>query len=172
VNSAERRALLTLIFWLSVSSVLDLILTHRPAWVGGVLGSDRIEDLLAAGRETPPVRVEPPKRDLHPLPESPGEGERPAAGRHVRGARRQIPYDRSGKLDLNAADSTALVLLDGVGPVLARRILQHRERMGGIRGQADLLEVRGIGPKTMAKLLPQITLGAAKDSLGNGPVRE
>ncbi len=48
-------------------------------------------------------------------------------------------------VDLNAADTTALETLPGIGPALAQRILAWREEHGGFRSVEDLLEVGGIG---------------------------
>ncbi len=49
-------------------------------------------------------------------------------------------------LDLNLADSLDLILLPGIGPALARRILAQRTRLGGYKSIDDLVKVKGIGP--------------------------
>jgi len=82
---------------------------------------------------------------------------------------RAFVYDAQGRLDLNLADSTELVLLPGVGPALASRILEARTHKGRFRDVKDLLEVRGIGDKTLAKLLPKIAVRADQDSLAARP---
>ena len=41
------------------------------------------------------------------------------------------PYIEIPKLELNTADSTALVALRGIGPYYARKILAYRDRLGG-----------------------------------------
>jgi competence protein ComEA len=55
-------------------------------------------------------------------------------------------------VSLNQASLEALEALPGVGPVLARRILEGRpyERV------EDLLKVKGIGPATLEKLRPYV----------------
>jgi competence protein ComEA len=55
-------------------------------------------------------------------------------------------------LDINRADATDLQALPGVGPVLARRIVAHRETRGPFRNPADLLQVPGVGAKRFARL--------------------
>jgi len=55
-------------------------------------------------------------------------------------------------VDLNRADAKELATLPGVGPKLARRILAHRRRRGPFRRPADLLAVRGIGHRILARL--------------------
>ncbi len=49
-------------------------------------------------------------------------------------------------VDLNTADVTALQVLDGIGPKLAERIVDHRESVGGYQDIEQLLAVPGIGP--------------------------
>jgi competence ComEA-like helix-hairpin-helix protein len=57
----------------------------------------------------------------------------------------------SGKLDINKATSAELEALPGIGPGLAARIVEQRRIAGGFRSVEDLLTVRGIGEKTLAK---------------------
>lgn len=47
-------------------------------------------------------------------------------------------------VELNTADSTDLIALDGIGPSFARRIIQYRERLGGFYSVNQLTEVFGI----------------------------
>lgn len=70
-------------------------------------------------------------------------------------------------LDLNSADTTALDRLPGIGPARARAIVDLRERLGRFRSVDDLIEVRGIGPKTLEAIRPL----AAVDSAGAGGSR-
>lgn len=54
------------------------------------------------------------------------------------------PYIRIPKLDLNAADSEALLSLRGIGPYYASKILDYRRRLGGSFTSLDqLLEIDG-----------------------------
>ncbi len=57
-----------------------------------------------------------------------------------------------GPLDLNAADSSALERLPGIGPALAGRIVRDRERRGPFASTDSLLRVPGVGPATLARL--------------------
>lgn len=61
-------------------------------------------------------------------------------------------------LDLNRADTTALEALPGIGPVLAQRIVEFRMRHGPFTQVDDLLKVQGIGPKTLERLRPLVTV--------------
>lgn len=76
-----------------------------------------------------------------------------AIGRHVvfSGLPRRS-RGRPGKVSLNTASAEELVLLPGIGPVLARAIVQDRRRRGRFTRVEDLERVPGIGPATVARL--------------------
>ena len=55
-------------------------------------------------------------------------------------------------VDLNASNASELAALPRIGPALAQRIVDFREERGGFRSVEELLEVKGIGEKTFAKI--------------------
>lgn len=57
-----------------------------------------------------------------------------------------------GRVRINTADTVALQTLPGVGPVLAERIVAHRDTHGPFRIVEDLLDVPGIGESKLAAL--------------------
>lgn len=57
-----------------------------------------------------------------------------------------------GLIDINTADETELQELPGVGPVLAGRIVAHRETVGRFESVEDLLDVVGIGETRLASI--------------------
>jgi len=63
-----------------------------------------------------------------------------------------------GKVNLNTATAAQLDSLPGVGPVLAQRIVDHRERQGGFRSVADLRQVDGIGDARFEQLKELVTV--------------
>jgi len=63
-----------------------------------------------------------------------------------------------GLLNLNTASAAQLQELPGVGPVLAERIVDYRERNGGFRSIDELREVTGIGDATFTELQPLVTV--------------
>ncbi|WP_081476193.1 ComEA family DNA-binding protein [Micromonospora maris] len=76
---------------------------------------------------------------------APGAG--PAAG-----------ADPGGRLNLNTASQSQLETLPGVGPVLARRIIEHRDEHGGFRSVSDLRQVNGIGDARYEELKDLVTV--------------
>lgn len=75
-------------------------------------------------------------------------------------ANEQIPiaYPLSRQVDLNAATVNDLIRLPGIGPVLAKRIVEYREANGPFKRLQDLRKVKGIGAKTYEKLAPLLTV--------------
>ena len=63
-------------------------------------------------------------------------------------------------LDLNRAGPAELDALPGIGPVLARRIVEHRSRNGAFRSIEELRAVRGIGPSLIARLRGHVRFGS------------
>lgn len=64
-------------------------------------------------------------------------------------------------VDVNAAGETELAQLPGIGPALARRIVDRRAEAGRFRSADDLLDVPGIGPATLEALRPHLRHPAA-----------
>ena len=63
---------------------------------------------------------------------------------------------RESRLNLNEASATQLENLPGIGPSKAKAIIAYRDKHGGYRSVDELLEVKGIGPKMLEKLLPEV----------------
>ncbi|ADH85510.1 ComEA family DNA-binding protein [Desulfurivibrio alkaliphilus] len=61
-------------------------------------------------------------------------------------------------LAVNRADARTLRLLPGIGPTLAGRIVEYRTSHGSFQSPEELLQVQGIGPKTLAAIRPLITI--------------
>jgi competence protein ComEA len=66
--------------------------------------------------------------------------------------------DAQPMVNVNTATTADLESLPGIGPVLARRIVEHREAKGLYRRLDDLLQVKGIGPKLLRRLQPWLRL--------------
>jgi competence protein ComEA len=65
-----------------------------------------------------------------------------------------VPLDfrREPLLFLSTAPKDSLVLLPGIGPVLAERIASARTGKRSFTRWDDLLVIKGIGPKTIERL--------------------
>jgi len=61
-------------------------------------------------------------------------------------------------ININTADGPTLQLLPGIGPAYSERIIQYRLESGGFNSVDELTNIRGIGPKTLQKLRPIVTL--------------
>ena len=64
----------------------------------------------------------------------------------------------TGGVNVNTADRQTLCTLPGVGEVIAQRIIEEREENGPFYYPEDLMNVKGIGEKTLEKLLSHIRL--------------
>lgn len=62
-------------------------------------------------------------------------------------------------IDVNTAGQAELELLPGIGPALARRIIEDREANGAFERVEDLDRVSGIGPKTVERLRGLVRVG-------------
>ncbi len=63
-------------------------------------------------------------------------------------------------VSLNEASREELERLPGIGPALAARIVEHRERFGRFRRAEHLLLVRGISERRFLQLRPYVTAEA------------
>jgi competence protein ComEA len=73
----------------------------------------------------------------------------------------QLP-DHPGKLiNINIASQDELEVLSGIGPVIAKAIIQFRLEQGPFKEISEIQAVSGIGPVTFEKIKSQITVGGA-----------
>ena len=78
---------------------------------------------------------------------------RAGAAQASAGAGSQAP---GAKPSLAAATVEQLDQLDGIGPTLAKRIVEYRQAHGGFRSVDDLKQITGIGPKKFAALKDKV----------------
>lgn len=62
------------------------------------------------------------------------------------------------QLGINDVGENELESLPGIGPVLARRIIDYRNRVGGYKSLEELKQVKGIGDKLYLKISPYLKL--------------
>ena len=61
------------------------------------------------------------------------------------------------KININKASAVALTQLKRIGPKLSERIVEYREKHGPFERPEDIVQVRGIGPKTFELNKDRIT---------------
>ncbi len=61
-------------------------------------------------------------------------------------------------ININTATADELVLLPGIGPKTAEKIILLRKKKGGFKSLEELLEVKGIGPKKLEKIRDKVVL--------------
>ena len=68
------------------------------------------------------------------------------------------PYIEIPGIELNTADSAALVSLRGIGPWYARKILDYRSRLGGFVSKEQLMEIDGIDRERFEGFSDRVTV--------------
>ena len=61
-------------------------------------------------------------------------------------------------VNVNTADTDQLESLPGIGPSIARNLIEYREENGPFKKFSDLLHVRGIGEARLENIRPYISL--------------
>jgi len=59
-------------------------------------------------------------------------------------------------INLNPASESELTKLDGIGPAMAKRIIEYRESYGGFSNIEEIKNVKGIGEKLFEKIKTNI----------------
>ena len=77
------------------------------------------------------------------------------AGRLIE-VERAEPCSAAFVVDPNTAEWPELIQLPGIGETLAQRIVESRRTEGPFFDHADLMRVRGIGPKTLDRISPYL----------------
>jgi len=67
-------------------------------------------------------------------------------------------------VNLNTATAADLAKLPGIGPAVAARIVEYRQKNGSFKKIEELMNVKGIGEKTFLKLKPLVTVAPPKSS--------
>lgn len=63
-----------------------------------------------------------------------------------------------GAVNINKANSAQLQTINGIGPAKANEIIKYRKSHGAFRNVNELVNVKGIGPKTMKKMKTQVSV--------------
>ncbi len=63
-----------------------------------------------------------------------------------------------GAININKANSAQLQTINGIGPTKAAAIIKYRKTHGGFKSVDELVNVKGIGPKTVLKMKKQVSI--------------
>lgn len=136
------------------------IAVHVAGWVEApgvveVAEGSRVADAVAlAGGARPGAALDsvnlaaPVVDGQHVMVPGPGDGGAGSVG----------PGGDNPAIRVNAASVSELEELPGVGPVLAARIVAHRDSTGPFETVEDLLDVPGIGESTLADLRDRVVV--------------
>jgi competence protein ComEA len=120
---------------------------------------DRQESAASPGPTPLTGPTRPPRPQAPRVPAAPATSERAAPERALpKHALKDEPAPADPRpLDLNDATAEQLARLPGVGPGLARRIVEERQRRGRFEGPEGLRSVLGLGPRKLAALRDLVT---------------
>lgn len=130
-------------YWKTATFLIILILAGSGLW-----GLRRYHPTLFLGK---PDFVATPETEQHPAQENaPAEQNRAKSS--------------SWLLNINTATAEELETLPNIGPRMAERIIDYREKHGDFPSVDALQNVRGIGKKTLEKLRPFIRADVNMDA--------
>lgn len=152
LTPAERRGASLVALLLALGAADELWRATHPRMApapSGLEGSSRSSAMpsLAVGPEAPGLA-------------STTEGSSPSSSARSRGADPGVSTRTTPAIDvvidLNRANAAELDCLPGIGPVLARRIIDYRTRHGRFSRCEELLAVPGIGPRLLERVRPHV----------------
>lgn len=141
MNRRERIVLYFLIFALLVGIIINLIQKEREK------------------RNIQPIQISDISASGGPTPQIPTETEDSSKSPQIKGGFQESSKKRPAiQIDINRATVSELELLPGIGPVLAKRIVDYREKIGRFNKKEELLEIHGIGKKRYEKIKEKILI--------------
>ena len=62
------------------------------------------------------------------------------------------------KVNINTANKEELSALPGIGPAIAERIIEYRDKNGPFKNTEEITKIKGIGEKTFQKMKDLIAI--------------
>jgi len=171
-----RSLLIKLMLFAGATGAISWLLIHMPPpLIPAEFGPRSPDPIVVSLSEKPP----PPATSLsdQPSPAVPPDTpetariDAPSRASRSTGAKltaQVAPAPLEHRLDLNRATQAELELLPGVGPGLAKRILDYKESHGRYRTVDELREVKGIGEKRWRRLEPLLMVVAITPPVPSG----
>ena len=113
---------------------------------------------------TLPPETLPPTQPVETVPSRSGSGASSQSGETAKADASPSKSTRPKEekvtfpVNINTASKKERAALPGLGEVLAQRIIDYRSANGPFKSVNDLVKVKGIGEKTLAKLKPYATV--------------
>lgn len=125
---------------------------------GGLTGRAEQAGVNLVARLTDGQQVIVPRRGAAPVTAAGAGSGAGGAGSGASGSGgASAPGAPATKVSLATATAEQLDGIDGIGPTLARRIVEYRDQHGGFRSVAELRQVDGIGEKRFESLREAVT---------------
>lgn len=155
MQAQKQKICLTAITCLTIGLALGWFL-RGAAYHDMILIETEKSAVLSPGAEVTPEKSTP----LPSLRNTPGETSAPintniASASLVEDDAEAVHSDAeapSGRINLNSASAIELQMIPGIGEVLSQRIIDYRDANGGFQTVQELMEIKGIGEKTFAKI--------------------
>ena len=121
------------------------------------------EPSASAGAPVPaPVASSTPQPDATAVPAEPAPSQAaadPVSPQVSPPVASQTPAPvEDGRVDLNTASAAELDAVKGIGPAIAQRIIDHRRKIGRFTSVDQLLDVPGIGVRTLEKMRGELVV--------------
>lgn len=175
IKPAERKLMITLIFLLTVLSLINISMPERQS-ASRDTKHQRLEKLF---RERSAVitaqrNAQMERYFLHSTNDDQNQNqvqqkvdksdtetahqranvEEPEKGPSV--AETELSTENQLRVNVNIADGATLQQLPGIGPAYAQRIITYRKKNGGFTSPEELKKIKGIGPKRLEKIIPYL----------------
>ena len=99
----------------------------------------------------------------------PAAAQQKAAGGSSKAAGRSAAAAPPAPVNLNTATQAQIEALPGIGPKVAQRIIEYRQKNGQFKKIEDVMNVKGIGEKSFLKLKPYLTVTEKAEHPGASP---
>lgn len=75
-----------------------------------------------------------------------------------------VPAFADGKIDINTARAEQLAAVKGIGPKLSKAIVSYRDEHGAFKSVDELMQVHGIGEKSLSHIRGSLMVGVTGKS--------